>query len=112
MHPDVLELWPTCKIVSGKLGHFRAAISIASHLLADVEIDVPADLQAAVDCVSRMRHGVSAWRARQLATLRAIAESPDLVQMSAFGPAARAVGRWQTRPSCTYHGFHRCVRVA
>ena len=81
MRPDVLG--PTRQIVSGKLEHFRAAISIASHPLADVVVDVPADLQAAVDCVSQMRHGVSAWRARQLETLRVIVESPDLVQMSA-----------------------------
>ena len=68
MHPDALE--PTRKIVSMKLEHFRAAISIARHPLADDEVDVPADLQAAVEGVSRMRHGVSAWQAHQLATLR------------------------------------------
>ena len=81
VRPDVLE--PTRKIVSGKLEHFRAAISIARHPLADVEVDVPADLKAAVDGVSRMRHGVSAWRAHQLGILRELAESPFLVQMSA-----------------------------
>ena len=52
VRPDVLEL--TRRIVSGKLEHFRGAISIARHPLADVEVDVPADLQAAVDGVSRM----------------------------------------------------------
>ena len=37
MRPDVLE--PTRKIVSGKLDHFRAAMSIESHPLADVVVD-------------------------------------------------------------------------
>ena len=69
--------------MSGKLEHFHTAISIARHPLVDVEIDVPADLQAAVDGMSRMRHGVSAWRANQLEILRSIAKSPGLVQMSA-----------------------------
>ena len=86
MRPEVLE--PTRKIVSGKLEHvsyFRAVMSIARHPLADVEVDVPADLHAAVDCVSQVHHSVSVWRARQLATLRSesTAESPALVQMSA-----------------------------
>ena len=53
------ELEETRGIVSGKVAHFRAAQRVARHPLAAVQLDVPPDIQAAVDCMHLSKAGVS-----------------------------------------------------
>ena len=106
MRPEVLE--PTRKIVSGKLEHvsyFRAVMSIARHPLADVEVDVPADLHAAGLCVTGASQCecMAGASARNL-TLRVYSgiscSGADVCTDHGLGPAAHAVGRWQhTHPA-------------
>ena len=62
--PAVLE--ETRSIVSGKVAHFRAAQRVAAHPLTEVSIDVPPDIQAAVDHISKMQSSVSRWWLGQL----------------------------------------------
>ena len=78
--PAVLE--ETRSIVSGKVAHFRAAQRVAAHPLAEVSIDVPPDIQAAVDHISKMQSSVSGWRLGQLDFLRDLAKRESLVRMS------------------------------
>ena len=78
--PAVLE--ETRSIVSGKVAHFRAAQRVAAHPLTEVSIDVPPDIQAAVDHISKMQSSVSGWRLGQLDFLRDLARRESLVRMS------------------------------
>ena len=76
------ELEETRGIVSGKVAHFRAAQRVARHPLADVQLDVPPDIQAAVDCISQRRASVADWRVDNMSFLRSLAVRSALVRMS------------------------------
>ena len=85
--------------MSGKVAHFRAAQRVAEHPLAAVELDVPSDIQAAVNHISQMQSSVSGWRLGQVAFLRDMASRESLVRMSAdIMELAPSHVRWAAGP--------------
>ena len=89
----------TRRIVSGKVAHFRAAQRVARHALAEVQLDVPPDIQAAVDCISQLQSSVSDWRLGNLLFLRGLASRGSLVRMSSdIMRLAPPHARWAVGP--------------